>query len=171
MANLFKKWLKYILSLSCGLSIIAYSNANAEQPVFVTKSIVLNVPSNTVWGLLCQFDHLDWHPAIATTELLSGHAKQPGAIRRLTTHDGLQVIERLAGFSEQGMACDYQMEKTPLPVKNFSGNIRVINHDNATSRVVWMASFEPLQTSATAMVEGFLQAGLTALGQQFGEIK
>lgn len=63
------------------------------------------------------------------------------------------------------------MESSPLPVANYTAELRVLDEGDASSRVRWTADFDVTsggEEDAVSMVQGFLRAGVAALADRYG---
>ena len=65
--------------------------------VSVIESAVIDAPVDDVWRILRDFNsHVQWHPAIATSEIEDGVPPDTvGAVRRFTLEDGSLLREQL----------------------------------------------------------------------------
>lgn len=126
----------------------------------VSNTQHLDAPAEEVWDRIGDFHGwAAWHPAIASSESL-----EDGQVRVMTTGDGARIVERLVDSGPQ--SCTYRIEDSPLPVADYESTLRVAGADAGGSDVVWEAQFEPAGASAdeaSAVINGIMQAGLTAL--------
>lgn len=126
------------------------------------------VDAETLWEAVGSFQSVgDWHPMLAQVE---AEGDGPGAIRRATTHDGSQQVERLQEIDAAGHFYRYTMESSAMPVRDYMAEFRVQPGGDGTSTVRWTADFETTSddpASTVDMVQGFLAAGLDSLKQQY----
>lgn len=127
----------------------------------------LNVPADQVWEMIGKFNALpDWHPAVEKSELEDG-----GKLRRLTLAGGVSIVERLEKLDEDGQVYRYSIVESPLPVANYSAELRVKpNQDGTGCTVEWSSNFNPVGASmeeASKVIQGVYQAGLDNLQKMF----
>ncbi len=128
-----------VLALSASLSL-----AQEAKVVQVTKTIDINAPAAEVWDRVKNFDALNtWHPAIAKDEIVEGKNNEVGAVRLLTTGDGAQLREKLAGFDAAGMNFTYIITDEGGPVSNYKSTLKVEAVSATTCKVTWTGSFIP----------------------------
>lgn len=115
--------------------------------------------ASTVWGLIGDFYSVEsWMPGIAGTVADTGLRT-----RTLTLHDGGRLVERL--LDEGKRFHHYRFDDPgPLPVRDFSARITVVEEGPDRSAIEWTASFEPVPgvpgDEAAAGVGAFYQACL-----------
>ncbi|NAS27002.1 SRPBCC family protein [Herbidospora sp. NEAU-GS84] len=129
-----------------------------------TASADLAASPDRVWGLMGGFGSLpDWLPSITGSELLEG-----GRVRRLTTRDGVVIVERLQHFDERARTYGYSAGELRLPVRDYRATIAVheVPGEPERSRVEWTGTFTPEGVSeeeAVEVVHRVLSGGLDAL--------
>lgn len=133
----------------------------------VSMKTDLNVPADQVWRIVGQFNALpDWHPAVERSELEEG-----GKVRRLTLVGGGAIVERLEALDDSGQLYRYSIVESPLPVANYSAELRVKpKSDGKSCTVEWSSEFNPAGASmeeATKAIQGVYQAGLNNLQKMF----
>jgi mxaD protein len=102
---------------------------------------------------------------------VQGEGEQPGAVRKATSADGSQQVERLTEADPSEHYYRYVMEDTAMPVTDYSAEFRVRPHGDGASMVEWSADFEVTAepaSQAVDMVQGFLGAGLHSLKERYG---
>lgn len=132
----------------------------------VSMAANLGVPPQQVWELIGNFSNISsWHPAVEKDELEDG-----GTVRRLHLVGGGEIVEKLEP-SEGEKTYRYSIVSSPLPVMNYSAQIRVIE-DGDGARVEWTSEFDPsagaTETDAVAAIQGVYQAGFDNLKKMFG---
>lgn len=124
--------------------------------------------SAALWQEIGSFQGVgEWHPMLDRVE---GEGEQPGALRTAYSAGGEQV-ERLREVDADQHWHRYTMESSPLPVANYTAELRVVDAGDASSRVRWIADFDVASGSdedAVSMVQGFLEAGVAALADRHG---
>jgi len=147
-----------------GISLMAHAGA-----LSVTETTVLTAPPAKVWALIGNFGSLDWHPAVAKTDILSGEAGHAGAIRQVTLQDGALIIEEQ--LSQSAQALTYKINESPLPVSGYVSELKVDAVGDNT-RVTWSSTFDAKQgasdADATGAIKGVYTGGFDALGKTFG---
>ncbi len=128
----------------------------------------LNVPADKVWELIGHFNALpDWHPAVEKSELEEG-----GTIRRLSLAGGGSIVERLERIDDQEQVYRYSILESPLPVANYSAELRVRpNADGSSCEVEWSSDFNPAGASiedASKVIRGIYETGFNNLKKMFG---
>lgn len=127
------------------------------------------VDADTLWRAIGSFQGVgDWHPLLDRVE---GEGERPGAIRTAFTAEGQQQVECLREVDAGERRYRYTMESSPLPVADYSAELRVDSDRGDTSTVRWAADFVVTtgdEADAVAMVEGFLQAGVAAVADRYG---
>ncbi|MFI5635645.1 SRPBCC family protein [Streptomyces sp. NPDC051664] len=118
-----------------------------------------NVPAAEVWGLVGDFHTVEtWMPGIA--DVVGDDAAQT---RTISMHDGGKLVERLL---EQGTRFHHYRfdDPGPVPVRDFTARLTVIESGPQQSAIEWTASFEPApgvsEEDAVAAIGGFYQACL-----------
>jgi hypothetical protein len=134
----------------------------------VSREVMLGARPAAVWEAVGPFCAIsDWHPAIAACkEERIGETVH----RRLTTHDGGQILEKLLAHDDAGMSYSYTIEESFLPVAGYRATIAVADA-GGKARVTWKSSFSPKGASeeeAERVIGGIFEAGLEELRQRFG---
>lgn len=125
-----------------------------------------NLPASVaeVWKLIGGFSTMpDWHPAVVSSETEEG-----GTVRRLKLLGGGEIVEKLEANDDHSYT--YSIMDSPLPVKNYTSTIRVVEGDDGKTRVEWSSTFDPIGEAslATAAIKGVYDAGLENLKKMFG---
>lgn len=127
------------------------------------------VDADTLWRAIGSFQWVgEWHPML---ERVEGDGEQPGATRTAYSADGQQQVECLREVDAGKRRHRYTMESSPLPVSDYSGELRVDDNGGGTSTVHWTADFVVTtgdEADGVAMVQGFLQVGVAALAERYG---
>ncbi len=105
-------------------------------------------------------------PPIASSKLMG---KGLGATKvNSLAGGGGDVHLLLAFYSSQYRAFNYTIQQSPLPVKNYVGEVRVRDAGNGRATLSWQGMFEPdgvSQEKANEILNGFY----TAIAQKIGE--
>lgn len=125
--------------------LLAPAVAPAQAPLNVYQTIDIAAPARKVWDTVKNWDNLHgWHPAFASTQLLSGQNNTVGAVRRLTLKDGPSFDEELTGFDASAMKLRYKIiGEAPLPITDYDSTIQVLSTGSGKSAVVWRSHFLP----------------------------
>jgi mxaD protein len=158
-----------IRSLGIGLAMIfaAAGAFAAGKNLSVTEKVDLAASQTIVWGQIKDFNGWqDWHPAVASTEILKGKGNDKGTVRVLTTKDGARITEELVSYSARSMSYKYRIIDSPLPVTNYVSTLKV-NKTKTGSTVVWTSSFKAKSGTsdddAKKAIAGIYRAGLDNL--------
>ncbi|WP_420409837.1 SRPBCC family protein [Hoeflea sp.] len=95
--------------------------------VRVVKSTILDVPVETAWDVLRDFNgHDQWHPVVADSVIERGYdSDRVGCVRRFHLVDGSELREQLLTFSDAEMAFSYCLLDTPVPLLNYVAHVRL----------------------------------------------
>lgn len=131
--------------LAAAALLLAPAVGQAQTPLNVYQTIDIAAPAAKVWDTVKNWDNLHgWHPAFASTQLISGQNNTVGAVRRLTLKDGPSFDEELTGFAAAAMKLRYKIiSDAPLPLTNYDSTIQVLSTGPNKSTVVWRSSFLP----------------------------
>jgi mxaD protein len=132
---------KYILAaFAIALPISAFS-AGAQQ-LKVEESVQINAPADKVWEKVSNFNDLGaWHPAVKSTEMVSGKNNKVGAMRLLTLQDGGTIKEKLLAYNSKKMTFKYSIIEGVLPVSGYVSSVTVMPAKDG-SKVVWKGTFK-----------------------------
>jgi hypothetical protein len=101
----------------------------------------------------------EWHPAIAKCEMFETEGTTH---RRLTTADGVELLEKLLTHDDAAMSYTYSIEQSPLPVLGYVAEIRVATDANGTW-IGWLSRFLPKGVSdadARSVIMAIYEPGL-----------
>jgi len=168
--------MKRITAIACTALLLASGTSLAAANLLrVTKTVVINAPAAKVWDEVKDFDGLNnWHPAVATDQIVSGTNNKVGAVRLLTLKGGGTIKEELTYFNAAGRKFRYKIVEGVLPVSDYSSTFVVRSIGKNKSRATWSGRFKRKDTSAqpaakeddkTAIdaVTGVYQSGLDNL--------
>ena len=122
-----------------------------------------------LWRKIGRFGAVgEWHPMLSRVE---SDGEQIGCVRKAQARDGTKQTERLVDCMPGRHSYRYRMEKTAMPVRDYTAELRVDDNHDGTSTVVWSAEFEPLadDRKAAENVRSFLKAGLDNLEKTYGK--
>ena len=133
----------------------------------VNMNTNLAVSAERLWEMIGGFNALaDWHPAIEKSEL-----EQDGTIRRLSLMGGGSIVEQLEKMDDDGRVYRYSILESPLPVANYTAEIKVRDNEDGTSTVEWSSEFNTKDASevdATKAIQDIYEAGFENLKKMFG---
>jgi mxaD protein len=164
-----------ISALALSLALPFLSFAKGAKVLKVTESVEIKAAPAVVWAKVSDFGDLGaWHPAIKTTQILSGEAGKAGAVRLLTLQDGGTLKETLLSFDPEKMRYSYDIVEGVLPVSAYKSTITVGKAKKDLCKVTWSGEFKrkdvsenpaPGQddTTATKTMSTVYRAGLDNL--------
>jgi hypothetical protein len=126
-------------------------------------------PAATLWKTIGGFNSLaDWNPAFEKSQA-TGEAK--GSTRTLTLAGGGNIEERLEELNDKEKLYRYTILSGPVPVADYSAELRVKDNGDGTSTVEWSSEFKPKgapEADAVKAIQGVYQAGFDNLQKMFG---
>ena len=136
----------------------------------VTRSCVINAPIERVWAVLRDFNsHIDWHPAIAHSEIENGEKPdQVGCVRAFSLKNGAVLREQLLTLSDENHISTYCILDSTIPLKRYVATIRLspVTDGNQTFWH-WESTFSTppgMETELAAAVgNGVYETGFKAL--------
>jgi len=140
--------------------------------VEVIRSTIIDAPIETVWAILRDFNsHLDWHPAIAASQIEDGReADEIGAVRDFELKSGGALREQLLSLSDRDHTLTYCILDAPVPLIGYAATIRLksITDGNRTFWQ-WRSTFRtpPGEEARLSRLVGedIYEAGFAALRQ------
>lgn len=108
-----------------------------------------------------------WHPFLSKVD---SEGERPGALRSAEGKDGSRQVERLLEANPMQHRYRYRMEKTAMPLRGYTAELRIEDNLDGTSTVVWSAEFAPTSddTETIDRVRAFLKAGLDNIATRYG---
>jgi len=148
------------------MALIATSGL-AANVLSVKEKVELSVPPEKAWALIKDFDGWqNWHPVVASTEIISGKGNTHGTVRVLTTKDGARITERLERYQPKVFAYTYRITDSPLPVTDYVSTMQV-KPSKSGCVVTWSSHFKAKEGSedaeAVKTIRGIYTAGLDNL--------
>jgi mxaD protein len=143
--------MKYKLLLASLLVTSAF-NAFADEAKSLSahEEVTINAPAAKVWTKVSNFNDLGaWHPAVKSTEIVSGTNNKVGAERLLTLQDGGTIKEKLLAYSAKKHSFKYSIIEGVLPVSSYVSTVSVKAQGKDKTLVVWNGTFKRKDTSAT----------------------
>lgn len=176
------------VTLGAVLALTGMANAHGPSRQKVQMSVTLDASPDEVWEAIGHFDDMNWHPAVASTEMTPEGAPvdipdESTRVLHLKADEGDPTItEQLIGWDPEKRMYKYMITDVAvevLPVTNYSSTLQV-KDKNGKAEVTWKAGFyrgypnndppaELNDEAAITAVEGIYQAGMDALVEKFGE--
>ena len=162
-----KTLLKLLLASSAALSFVVHADGKLNSYV----SMNIDAPASNVWDIVKDFGGLhNWHPMFSNDVIKSGTNNQIGAVRTLTVKDGPSFDEQLMVWDDYGRTYTYRViDPNPLPIKNYSSTMKVIQLMPGVTNVTWSSSYENnsggemSDDEVIAFLNGAYRTGLEAL--------
>ena len=142
--------MKYRVLLASML-ISATFNTFADEAKSLTahEEVSIDAPAAKVWEKVSNFNDLGaWHPAVKTTEIVTGKNNKAGAERLLTLQDGGMIKEKLLSYNAKARTFKYSIVEGVLPVHGYVSSVTVKPVGKDKSLVVWEGTFKRKDTSA-----------------------
>lgn len=134
----------------------------------ITETATIPLDPEILWNHVGSFDSVgDWHPMLESAEMFGEGA---GATRVAHAPSGADQVERLETLDRRRRLYRYTMERTSLPVCDYTGEFRIERVGNA-SRIVWSARFELTPDGDGRTIESirrFLHAGTESIKNRYG---
>lgn len=109
------------------------------------RAIKVDAPPNRAWSVLGDLAGVDrWIPGITSV-------KVQGTKRVCTFANGIVQHETISDYSDKSRSYNYEIEGSPLPVRNNRGRFAV-QADKGGSVIVWDHEFELLDPTSEAQV-------------------
>lgn len=138
------------LTLVSATSLAFSALAGDAKPLTVEQSIEINAKADAVWAKVNNFGDLGaWHPAVKSTEIVSGENNKKGAVRLLTLQDGGTIKEQLKKYDAKKHSFTYTILEGVLPVSAYRSTVTVDAVSDSVSKVTWSGSFKRKDTSST----------------------
>lgn len=132
--------------LSASLNAIGDEAKNLS----VNEQVTINASADKVWEKVSNFNDLGaWHPAVKSTEIISGTNNNVGAERLLTLQDDGTIKEKLLGYNSKAKTFKYSIIEGVLPVSSYVSSLSVKPSGNNKSVVTWKGNFKRKDLTAT----------------------
>ncbi len=143
--------------------------------IHVMRSCIVDAPVDAVWRLLRDFNgHVDWHPAIASSQIEAGEPPDHvGAVRAFRLKSGGYLREQLIALSDRDCSLTYCLLEAPLRLEGYVATMRLrCVTDGERTFLQWQSRFDaPLEqaTELTRLVsEAIYDVGMAALQARLG---
>jgi hypothetical protein len=163
--------MKTLLKLALASFAMLSFTAHADGKLNSYFSLNIDAPASNVWDVVKDFGGLDtWHPMFSGDVIKSGTNNQIGAVRTLTIQDGPSFDEQLMVWDDHERHYTYRViDPNPLPIKNYSSTMRVMQLSPGVTNVTWTSTYENNSggempdVELIALINGAYAAGLDAL--------
>jgi mxaD protein len=155
-----------LVSLLLASSFSVY--AGEAKTLSAHEEVTINAPATKVWSKVSNFNDLGaWHPAVKSTEIVSGVNNKVGAVRVLTLQDGGTIKEKLLAYKAKSKTFKYSILEGVLPVADYVSSVTVKAEGKNKSLVVWEGTFKHKDGSddetAVKTITGVYRGGLDNL--------
>jgi hypothetical protein len=163
--------MKTLLKLALASFAMLSFTAHADGKLNSHFSLNIDAPASHVWDVVKDFGGLNnWHPMFSGDVIKSGTNNQIGAVRTLTIQDGPSFDEQLMVWDDHERHYTYRViDPNPLPIKNYSSTMRVMQLSPGVTNVTWTSTYENNSggempdVELIALINGAYAAGLDAL--------
>lgn len=131
----------FILLLSI-LSLTAESFAHGPSRQKVVEKIVINAPIEKVWDSVKDFQNMNWHPAVVSTEGEGGNSI--GAKRTLNLGPGASIVESLEKYNPAQHKFFYRIvdvDTAVVPISNYSSWFMLNETSEGHTEITWQGAF------------------------------
>jgi mxaD protein len=143
--------MKYsLLLVSLLMSTTFNAFADEAKSLSAHEEVTINASAAKVWTKVSNFNDLGaWHPAVKTTDIVTGKNNKIGAERLLTLQDGGTIKEKLLGYNAKAKTFKYSIIEGVLPVSSYVSTLTVKATGKDKSLVVWEGTFKRKDTADT----------------------
>lgn len=135
-------------SLVLVAGVLPFSTVFAADNLKAEESVEINAKADVVWAKASNFGDLGaWHPAVKTTQIVSGTNNQKGAVRLLTLQDGGTIKEELEAYNPGQKSFGYTILDGVLPVSHYHSTFVVKSISDTKTKVTWSGEFKRKDTS------------------------
>jgi mxaD protein len=143
--------MKYSLLVASLIVTTSFNAFAAEaKSLKAHEEVTINASADKVWEKVSNFNDLGaWHPAVKSTEIVSGENNKVGAERVLTLQDDGTIREKLLSYNSKAKTFKYTIVEGVLPVTSYVSTVSVKPAGKEKSIVVWNGTFKRKDTSST----------------------
>jgi mxaD protein len=139
-----------LLLASMLISTTLNAFADEAKNLKVHEEVSIDASSAKVWEKISNFNDLGaWHPAVKTTEIVTGTNNKVGAERLLTLQDGGTIKEKLLKYNAKAKTFKYSIIEGVLPVSSYVSSVTVKQVGKDKSLVIWNGTFKRKDVSAS----------------------
>ncbi len=157
--------MKMITSLAVAIAAACAFTSSATAGAEVTATY--KAPADELWKLV------EFHqpsekimPPVEKSKLVGNGV---GALKLDKLNGGGDLDLQLVYFDAESMAFNYVIRSSPLPLKNYVGEVRVKDLGDGRSQLTWSGTFEPKgveQAKADEIVQGFYNSIAGRIGEK-----
>ena len=147
-----------------GMKVFPYFATPNTEVQTVAESVELEVPPDEVWSVIGRFN-LDWHPLVASVDLIGTGI---GQLRRIRTLDGREIVERLEAIDNARRFHRYALV-AGVPAHHYAGTVEVKPSGRgciAEWSVQFLANDQP-DIVVRTIVSRLVKTGLGSLSRRF----
>lgn len=110
-------------------------------------------PRDQIWTVLSNFADLSWNPGITECHLIDDTVTGVGAIRIMTTPDGMIIYERLVELEPQTSLSYAFAGAPPIPVLTSRITVALTDAGGGATNVHWAGRFDVVSEDAADTTE------------------
>jgi hypothetical protein len=110
-----------------------------------SKSTIINAPASEVWKTISDFNGLPKFCPVFVDSKMEGSGV--GALRTITTGDGVSITERCEKMDEGSYTHVYCITESPLPLENYVATVQLKETGPNQCELTWSCSFDPKGTT------------------------
>lgn len=122
----------------------------------VHYTTTIDASADAVWSTLRAFSDLESYFKVFARSTTEG--KGVGATRVLYLADGGEFHERLETLDDEARTLTYRTLRSPLPIENYLGTVKVEDLGAGRSKVEWSCTFDASAEVEPSMKEMFANA-------------
>lgn len=125
--------------------------------MFIEHAVTATIaaPRNRIWALLADFADQPWNPGLASCRLVDDAVTGVGAIRIMTTPDGMVIYERLVDLEPETTLIYAFVAAPPIPVltSRITVTLTDAGDDGRATSVRWAGQFEVVSDDDARVAE------------------
>jgi len=147
-----------------GMKVFPYLATPNTEVQTVAESVELAAAPDEVWSVIGQFN-LDWHPLVASVDLIGTGI---GQLRRIRTLDGKEIVERLEAIDNAKRFHRYALV-SGVPAHHYAGTVEVkpTGHGCVAEWCVQFLANDQPDIIVRTIVSRLLKTGLGSLSRRF----
>ena len=133
----------------------------------IEASVSVPAAPEKAFAAVDYFGDASWVPGTASCQV---EGTGVGALRNITTVDGVKLKERLESFDASARRYTYRLIEAPMPLKDYVSTVEVAP-DGSGSRITWKASFEAPAEGGEGIrgaLDGLFRAAMDGLRKTLG---
>lgn len=125
----------------------------------------IDAPIEVVWDFVSDFVGFVEAQGLPVT----GEGDGVGMTRTINMN-GIEVVERLESCEPASHSLSYSIARSPLPLEDYLGTIRLHEDGPDRTRIQWTGRFQPPEGNDPApMLEGIYRGGITFMQKHLGQ--